>query len=158
MQSLVRVAKVIRIFRKGLVLPNAVEAVLFRQRIRRRVNLAHGLWGGACNFIWANADERAVFLMEFSLDDVHVSSPEVVDHPESRDRCPEGSGDVLERVEESCVCDPCQGVAREAERGVAQQSCVVRHTGQANCEFRATEVTEDGNAITFMASALMHPA
>jgi hypothetical protein len=70
--------------------------------------------------------------MQAALNDVHVSSPEMVDHPEPRDRGPEGSGDVFERMEESCICDPCQDVAREGERKVGQQGGVACHTGRAN--------------------------
>jgi hypothetical protein len=98
-QSLIGVAEVVGVFRKGLVLPDAVEAVLLRQRLRRRINLAYGLWGGARDLVRANADEWTVLLMQSALDDVHVSSPDMVDDPEPRDRCPEGSGDMLERVE-----------------------------------------------------------
>jgi hypothetical protein len=63
MQFLVGIAEIVRILRKGFVLPNAVEAVLFRQRLRRWINIAYGLESGACDLVRGNADEWTVFFV-----------------------------------------------------------------------------------------------
>lgn len=79
------------------------------------------LWVGNDNLVGSNAKDRTVLIVEDSLDNLNVTFVMVPHEPCSRDRRPERSGNVGQRMECAGVDGP-QGVVNHSkDRGIERE-------------------------------------